>query len=99
MCAREFPELEAVRSTYESRGVGFLALSLEPDEQLVRRAAQQLGIRMRVAISKDETLGPLGVNQVPSTVFVDAEGRIVAAASGERGRGFFERRVRALLKQ
>lgn len=90
------PELEAVRRQFEREGVRFLALSLEPDEQLVLKAAQRLGIEMQVAVAAGEVLSPLGVNQVPSTVFI-RDGTIVAAASGERKRAFFEKRVRELL--
>ena len=48
-----------MRSQYEQKGVGFLAVSIEPDEVAVRRGADKLGIDMTVAISRDETLGPL----------------------------------------
>lgn len=91
------PELEKVRQEYEAQGVGFLALSLEPDAQVVGAAAVRLGVRMKVAVADGEVLGPFGVNQVPSTIFVDRTGTIVAAASGERSRAFIERRVKALL--
>lgn len=77
--------------------MGFLAVSIEPDSALVRQGAKRIGIQMPVAISEEETLGPLGVNQVPSTVFLDREGVIVGAASGPRSEAFFERRVKALL--
>jgi hypothetical protein len=52
---------------------------------------------MPVAIAKGETLGPLGTNRVPSTVFIDRRGVIVAAASGERKLTFLEARTRELL--
>ena len=93
------PALEKVRQKYEPQGVGFLALSIEPDPDLVRAGAKKLGLTMRVAYTEDETLGPLSVNAVPSTVFVNAEGVIVAAASGERKQPFFECRVQALLEK
>ena len=73
-------------------------MSIEPDEALVRRGAEQNSIAMTVAISESETLGPLSVNQVPATVFVDRQGVIVAAASGARGRKFFAKRVRELME-
>ena len=91
------PELEKVRQQYEAQGIGFLALSLEPNVDLVRQAAARLGIQMRVATASGETLGPMAVASVPSTVFLDRDGIIVAAVTGERSRAFFERRVRALL--
>jgi hypothetical protein len=87
-----------VRREFEQRGVGFLAVSIEPNPGRVRRGAERIGIAMKIAISEDETLGPLSVNQVPSTVFVDRQGVIVAAASGPRDRRFFEARVRELLE-
>jgi hypothetical protein len=77
--------------------VGFLALSLEPDEGLVRRGVEQNRIQMPVAIAMEEMLAPLGVNQVPSTLFVGPDGRIVGAASGPRSRRFFQRHARALV--
>ncbi|WNG58511.1 TlpA family protein disulfide reductase [Archangium gephyra] len=91
------PELEKVRREYEGKGVGFVALSLLEVER-VPTVAQQLGVQMRLAYAEGEVLGPLGVNQVPSTVFIDARGVIVASVSGERDQDFFERRVRELLK-
>lgn len=56
-----------------------------------------MGIQMPVAIAKGETLGPLGTNQVPSTVFINSRGIIVAAASGARKHSFLEARTRELL--
>lgn len=87
-----------MRKAHEGKPVQFLALSLEPDEALVQQAAASMGISMLVATTEQETLGPLSVRQVPSTVFVDEKGNIVAAASGARSRSFFEKRVRALLE-
>ena len=65
--------------------------------ELVKAAATRLGIKMKVAVTKDEVLGPLGVNQVPSTLFLDANGVIVGAASGERSERFFRKRAASLL--
>jgi hypothetical protein len=91
------PEVEQIRRQYEGKGIHFVALSLERDSDLVRSAARKMGIQMPVAIAKGETLGPLGASQVPSTVFIDSRGVIVAAASGKRKRSFLEARTRELL--
>lgn len=64
----------------------FLALSLHPVVPDVRETVQQWDLKMAVAIAEDQVLGPLGVTAVPSTVFVSAQGRIVAAVSGARAR-------------
>ena len=63
----------------------------------MREVVATLGIGLPVAITRDEILAPLGVRAVPSTVFVSADGTVVAAASGVRNERFFEERVRALL--
>jgi hypothetical protein len=78
--------------------VGFLAVSLEPDEALVKRAVAQWEIGGTVATAVGEMLGPLSVAEIPSTVFVDANGVIVAAASGPRSVSFLKKRTEALLQ-
>ncbi len=55
-------------------------------------------IEGQVALATGEVLGPLSVREVPSTVFVDAQGTIVAAASGPRERAFLSKRTRELLE-
>ncbi|HYO58549.1 hypothetical protein [Archangium sp.] len=77
--------------------MGFLLLSLEPNEARVRRAVSEWNIQGQVAIATGEVLGPLSVREVPSTVFVDARGNLVSAASGERSRDFLAKRTRELL--
>jgi hypothetical protein len=91
------PELEALRSEYEARGVGFLALSLNPSEARNRRTAAELGVHMTVATAKGEVLGPLRVSTVPATVFINRQGVVVAAINGERSREFYARRLEELL--
>ncbi len=93
------PELEAVRRELEPLGVGFIALSLERDEARVRKAVQALGVHMTVATATGEVLAPLGVGEVPSTVFVDADGTLVVAASGPRSGKFLAARARELLNR
>jgi hypothetical protein len=90
--------LETVRREFEPQGIRFLALSLDADEESVRAAAKKIGIQMTVALADGELLGPLGVNKVPSTVFVNSSGFVVAAASGERNRKFFYSRAKELLQ-
>jgi len=97
VCAREAPRLEALRREFEPRGVRFVALSLEPDEALVRDGARKLGFQLPLAVTRDEVLGPLGVRAVPSIAWVDASGTIRTAATGERSLPFLRRHTEALL--
>ena len=92
------PELEQLRKEYEPRGIRFIAISIEPDRARVSATARRLQIQIKVAVARREVLGPFGVNQVPSTVFIREDGTIIAAASGPRKRKFLEERTRELLR-
>ncbi len=79
--------------------MGFLALSIEPDAQRVLEVSAQFNIGAKVAIAKSEALGPLGVNQVPSTVFLRTDGILNAVVSGPKDKAWFERRIQEILPQ
>jgi len=98
-CAREFPELEKVRAKYEPKGVGFLALSVDPDIDEVTEGALHMGVHLTVASASSDVLAPFHVRQVPDTVYLDAHGKVVAFDRGPRNEAQFEARVKALLAQ
>ena len=77
--------------------MGFLAISLEPDSKLVIATAQRHNIGAQVAIARSEMLGPLAVNQVPSTVFLRSDGILNAVVSGPKDKAWFERRIQEIL--
>ncbi len=60
-------------------------------------ASHAFNIGAKVAIAKSETLGPLGVNQVPSTVFLRADGILNAVVSGPKDKVWFERRIQEIV--
>ena len=84
------PGFQAAADAWGDKGVGFLALSLEPDVDQVRSTAERLGLRVTVATTRDEVLAPLGARGVPATILVDSNGRVVGAATGARDQAFFE---------
>ncbi len=96
ICKGEFPALEAARKVWEPKGVGFLAISLEPDVQTVSEAALRLGLEMTVATTHDALLDATGARGVPATLFVTAQGRLIGAATGARDQAFFERQAKRL---
>ena len=57
--------------------VRFLAVSLEADARRVRVAVETLKLRLPVATPEAELLAPLGLDSVPSTIFIDASGQVV----------------------
>lgn len=97
VCAREAPRLEQLRREFEPLGVRFLALSLEPDTSLVREGAARMGMQLPLATTREPALDPLGVRAVPSVVWVDAQGTVRTAATGERSLGFLREQTESLL--
>lgn len=58
--------------------VRFLAVSLDADSRRVRVALETLKLTLPAATPESELLGPLELDSVPSTIFVDASGNVVA---------------------
>ena len=90
------PEIEKVRAEYEPKGLGFLALALDPNQGRVKDWAAELGLHMQVATV--EWVQPKDFKVVPDTLFVDAQGNVVDTAEGPRDRDFFEKKAAELLK-
>jgi hypothetical protein len=72
------PELDRVAKEMAGTPVHFLAVSLETDTRHVRVAMEKLRLTLPVATAESELLGPLNLESVPSTIFVDASGQVVA---------------------
>jgi hypothetical protein len=82
-CMRQLKAIDAVKQRLQMPVLGFVALSLDTDEDAVLEAASRAEVDSALAIAVGETMGPLGLRQLPSTVFIDAKGVIVASCNGE----------------
>jgi thiol-disulfide isomerase/thioredoxin len=81
-CMRQLATLDAMKKKYEPKGVGFVALSLETDEDKIFEAAAHAEVDSQLAYG-EEVMGPLGLKTLPSTVFIDSDATIVASLTGE----------------
>jgi hypothetical protein len=98
-CKADMSALEEARRVYEARGVGFLAVSIVEDAGSVREAASERGFGGKLVMSAGDLMHDLRVTGVPSAVFVNARGHLVArVASGRRSARFFSARAEELLK-
>ena len=76
------PELEKLAKQYDGR-VGFLAVSIAPERRRNRVAAESLGLHtLPVAAAESEMLTPLGLETVPATFLVSADGTMVERVEG-----------------
>lgn len=89
-CLRQLATLDKVKAKHAAQRMGFVALSLETDEQLIFDAAAKAEIDSTLAWG-DEVMGPLGLKQVPSTVFLDSSAVIVASVNGEHDEATLEK--------
>lgn len=77
--------------------MGFLALAVSPELDEVTEAALKLGLHFQIAAGDSSVMSPWHQRQVPDTLYLDANGRVLAFDRGPRTRADFESRVKQLL--
>ena len=78
--------------------MGFIAVSIAPDRNRIRVAAEKMGLRaMPVAAAESEMLAPLELETVPATFLVSADGTMVARYQGVVSNETLARKLDALL--
>lgn len=86
----------AAKEAWEPQGVGFLAVSIVDEDAKVAWTARRLGFDVRQAVTTGNLLAAIGTTEIPTTVMVSADGRIVGVARGERDEAFFRARAAEL---
>lgn len=85
-CINEMPSMEQLQQKYKGRGFQVVAISLdkEPREKVAAFVAR-LKLTFPILLDPDGIVSePYGANELPSTYILDPEGRVIAAAKGER---------------
>ncbi len=81
-CLREIPDLIELRETISEDKLAMLAISNEKPN-LVKRFVAQANINYTVLLDKGTLPGPYNtINAIPSSFFIDTEGKIKLATSG-----------------
>ncbi|SDT92124.1 cytochrome c biogenesis protein CcmG, thiol:disulfide interchange protein DsbE [Verrucomicrobium sp. GAS474] len=104
-CLAEMPEFAAAQKAYADKGVQFIGLSLDAvnplqgDLDQVPRMAKTAGVTYPIALATQRVLDLYGgVEVIPTTFFIDAEGRIALYATGMLEGSDLNRALAALLK-
>jgi peroxiredoxin len=95
-CRASMPHLDAVQARHRDRGLVVLGLSVDDGSpEQVRRFAQRMGIRFRLAMADERVLESYGpIRSIPTTFFIDRRGevvrRVVGYVDGETLDGFVQ---------
>lgn len=82
-CLAELPGFERVGQDLQGQ-VGFSGVNLQDSVRAGQRVVEQTGITYTVARDPDGKLfQSFGAVAMPTTVFIDADGKVVAVNSGE----------------
>jgi len=90
------PELDRIAADFQPKGVGFLAVAIDSDEEQVKETVARLKLKIPVATGQSEVLEPFGAKQIPSMAFVTKDGVISGVASGRFNREFVIARIKEL---
>jgi peroxiredoxin len=83
-CRASMPHLSAMQERYRERGLVVVGLSVDDDgAQKVRRFAENMRIRFRLAMADERVLDLYGpIRSIPSTFFINRRGEVVRRVVG-----------------
>lgn len=83
-CRVSMRHLDTLHDRYRSQGLVVLGLSVDDaGAPVVKRFAQRLGIRFPLAMADERTLDEYGpIRSIPTTFFINREGRVVRRVVG-----------------
>ena len=83
-CRASMPSLSAMQERYGGKGLVVIGLSVDEGEpQQVKRFADRLKVRFPIAMAEEQVLDDYGpIRAIPTTVFIDRNGRIVRRVVG-----------------
>lgn len=97
-CKEEMPALQRQAAKWAERGVGVVGMNLGEDAVTVRDFVQQLGIQFPIYLDTDDAVRKAyGVNQYPTTFFIQPDGRIYTIIIGQMDEATIESTVESML--
>jgi peroxiredoxin len=97
-CESEMRDIEPVYGKFRDRGLRVLAINVRQDKETAERFIQRLNISYEVLLDEEGAIArDFGVIGLPTTFFVDREGRLATRVLGESTPELFERIVEELL--
>jgi len=87
-CREETPLLEKTWRSYKDRGVRFVGVNLRDASANAKDFVRKFGVSYPVVVDNEEVLAQsFGVDGLPQTLFINADGEVVSATAGGGGGG------------
>lgn len=83
-CIEEIPSMNRAWEILEPHGIGMLAINAGEDRPAVEEFLTQVPIDFTTVLGNMDSLGNWSVRALPTTIVVDAEGKVVMEALGPR---------------
>lgn len=97
-CEQEMSDIEPVFLAYQDRGLVVVAVNVRQDRNTAARFISRLGVSYEVLLDEEGAVARrYGVVGLPTTFFIDREGRLATRMIGESTPELFERVVQGLL--
>lgn len=97
-CESEMRSIEPVYQRYRDQGLRLLAVNVRQDTETAAAFVKPLGISYEVLLDGDGAVArAYGVSGLPTTFFLDRQGRLATRILGESTPEVFERVVKGLL--
>ena len=99
-CVKEIPGFINLKNTYGDKGFEIIGISVDSDKSAFVNFARERGINYPIVYADDAVQSSYGgIRGIPTTFFIDREGRIAEKIVGAYGEDYFIRRVSELLAQ
>ena len=98
-CRVEMPDLEAVYQEYREQGVVVLAVNVSESSPDIADFAEELGLTFPILRdSKQEAMREYNVKILPTTCFIDREGRVRHSRVGAMTKSVMTKQIESLLE-
>ena len=98
-CRAEIPHFVELYDKYKDKGLVVIGISVELDQELVKRFAKEFDINYPVLIDDGKTSNAYGpIRAIPTTFIIDKDKNIVKKYIGYRDKETFEADILGLLR-
>ena len=96
-CRKEIPDLVKVYNAYHNKGIEILGLAVKDQPNKVKQFSQQNGMNWVMLIAETNLAMRYNIRGVPTTIFIDRNGKEVGRFVGPRDYNTFKQAFEKLL--